>query len=381
MELAEFIRGMPKAELHVHLEGAVQPETLLELSRRNNVPLPASTVEELRAWYTFTDFAHFVEVYLQLSECISTLEDIEFVTREFLKGQAAQNIVYSEVTYTAYTHYVQKRLAFPDQLAALNRARVWGEEALGVRMGVILDIPREISADEGRICAQWAISGMGAGVVALGLGGDEAEHPAAKFADAFAMAEEAGLPSVPHAGETGGPRSIWEALETLNAVRIGHGVRCLEDPALVEELRRRQIPLEVCPTSNVRLGVAPDLESHPLPQLIAERLCVTIGSDDPAIFDTTLTDEYLKIAEAFRYDERDVAGLVMNAVRASLLDDEDKTAMVEAFESALAAKPGTSASDVIEFDIFQRLCYNQTLVVKFTEQKKEVVSDGLHDVS
>jgi adenosine deaminase len=331
----------------------VQPETLLELSQRNNVPLPASTVEELRAWYTFRDFPHFVEVYQQLSECIHTAEDIEFVTREFLKGQAAQNIVYSEVTYTAYTHYVQKRTAFADQLEALNRARAWAEEALGVGMRLIIDIPREISADEGRICARWAISGMGAGVVALGLGGYEAEHPPEKFADAFAMAEEAGLPSVPHAGETAGPRSIWEALGRLKAVRIGHGVRCLEDPALVDELRRRQIPLEVCPTSNVCLGVTPDLESHPLPQLVAEGLCVTIGSDDPAIFNTTLTNEYLKVAAAFGYDECDVADLVMNAVRASLLDEKDKTAMVKAFESALTTKHGTSAAGLAVFDIHQ----------------------------
>lgn len=353
MELTEFIRRMPKAELHVHLEGAVQPETLLGLAQRNKVPLPASTVDELRAWYTFSDFAHFVEVYLQLSECFRTPEDIEFVTREFLKGQAAQNILYSEVTYTAYTHYAQKRIAFDDQLAALNRARAWGEEALGVRMGLIIDIPREIPAGEGKICAQWAIRGMESGVVALGLGGDEVRHPPEKFAEAFAMAEEAGLPSVPHAGETAGPASIWRALETLKAVRIGHGVRCLEDPALVEELRSRQIPLEVCPTSNLCLGVASDLESHPLPRLAAEGLYVTIGSDDPAIFNTTLTDEYLKIADAFGYDERDVVQLVMNAVHASLLDPEHKTLLVQAFESVLETKHGTRAAGVDGFDICQ----------------------------
>jgi len=344
---------MPKAELHVHLEGAVRPETLLELAQRNNVPLPASTVDELRAWYTFSDFAHFVEVYWQLSECFRTPGDIEFVTREFLRGQAAQNILYSEVTYTAYTHYAQKGITFPDQLAALNRARAWGEEILGVRVGLIVDIPREISADEGKVCAEWAIGGMGSGVVALGLGGDEVQHPPEKFAEAFAMAEQAGLPSVPHAGETAGPASIWGALNTLKAVRIGHGVRCLEDPVLVEELRSRQIPLEVCPTSNLCLGVAPDLESHPLPQLVAEGLYVTIGSDDPAIFNTTLTDEYLKIAAAFGYDACDVVHLVMNAVRASLLDDKDKTEMVQAFESTLQTKHGTSAAGLPEFDIRQ----------------------------
>jgi adenosine deaminase len=353
MSLSEFVRRMPKAELHVHLEGSVEPETLLELAQRNKVPLPAKTVEELRAWYTFTSFHHFIEVYWQLSECIRSAEDIEFVAREFLKGQAKQHILYSEVTYTAYTHYAQKGIPFGDQLAALNRARVWGEETLGIRMGLVIDIPREISAGEGKLCARWAISGMGSGVVALGLGGNEAEHPPEKFADAFALAEEAGLPSVPHAGEMAGPKSIWGALDTLKAVRIGHGVRCLEDPALVRELRERQIPLEVCPTSNLCLGIVPDLRSHPLPRLVEEGLCVTMGSDDPALFNTTLTDEYLKIAEAFDYDVRDVVGLVANAVRASLLDDEGKAAVEQGFKTALLAIHGTSASELAAFDIFQ----------------------------
>jgi adenosine deaminase len=345
MDLSEFVRRMPKAELHVHLEGSVQPETLLELSRRNNVPLPAKTVEELRAWYAFTSFGHFIQVYWQLSECIRTPEDIEFIAREFLKGQAAQHILYSEVTYTAYTHYRQKGIPFDDQLAALNRARTWGEETLGIRMGLIIDISREMPAEKGKLCAEWAISGMDDGVVALGLGGDEAGHPPEKFAEAFALAEEAGLPSVVHAGETGGPKSIWGALDTLKAVRIGHGVRCLEDPALVTELRERQISLEVCPTSNLCLGIVPDLRSHPLPQLVAEGLYVTVGSDDPALFNTTLTDEYLEIAAAFGYDERDLVGFVERAVGASLLDDKARAVMDQAFKGALLEIHGDSVSD------------------------------------
>jgi len=353
MKLADFVRRMPKVELHVHLEGAVRPETLLQLSRRNNIPLPATTLEELQAWYRFTDFANFVDVYLTLSECIRTVEDIELIAREFLKGQAAQNILYSEVTYTAYTHYIQKGLAFEEQLAALNRARAWGEEALGTQMRLILDIPREIPADEGRMTAEWAIGAMGDGVVGLGLGGPEGEHPPEKFAEAFAMAQQAGLPCVPHAGETAGPNSIWGALRTCSAVRIGHGVRCLEDPALVKELRERQIPLDVCPTSNVCLGVVADLESHPLPHLIAEGLCVTINSDDPSLFGTTLTDEYLRIVAAFGFDRPDLEGLVMNAVHSSLLEPGEKATMIEGFEAQLVTKPGTLPSGMAKFDIYQ----------------------------
>ncbi len=333
MTLTDFIRRMPKVELHVHLEGATRPETLLKLARNHNIDLPADTVDGLRDWYRFIDFPHFIEVYIKLSECIRTAEDIELLTREFLGGQAAQNIRYSEVTYTAYTHYLQKGISFDDQLAAINRARAWADSELGVRMNLIVDIPREIPAEKGPMTAEWAINAWGNGVVALGLGGYEVGNLPEKFADSFKLAEEAGLPSVPHAGETLGPESIWGALRTLNAVRIGHGVRCIEDPDLVEELRERQIPLEVCPTSNLCLGVAPDLASHPLPQLLDAGLYVTINSDDPPLFNTTLTDEYLKIAEAYDYDEAMIEKLVMNAVRVTLLDEADKARMIEEFEA------------------------------------------------
>ena len=179
--------------------------------------------------------------------------------------------------------------------------------------------------------ADAAISGMGDGVVALGLGGPEVGNPPEKFAAAFARARAAGLPAVPHAGETAGPQSMWGALRGLGAVRIGHGVRCLEDPALVAELRARQIPLEVCPTSNVCLKVAPSLAEHPLPRLLAEGLYVTIGSDDPAMFNTTLTDEFLAIARAFHLSAVDIEKLVLSGVRASLLLQSERARMERSF--------------------------------------------------
>src|SRR5262245_52992048 len=302
MSLESYIRAMPKVELHVHLEGAIQPETLLTLAQRNGVALPADTVAGLRAWYTFTNFAHFIEIYLAVSACIRSPDDIELIAREFLAGQAAQGIRYSEVTYTAFTHYHFKGLPFREQLAALNRARAWAAAELGVTMGLVIDIPRSISAEDGLLVADWAIGALGDGVIALGLGGPEIGNPPEKFTAPSARARVAGLPSVPHAGETVGPESIWGALRALDAVRIGHGVRCLEDRVLVAELRERQIPLEVCPTSNVCLGVAPSIAEHPLPRLLNEGLYVTINSDDPPMFNTSLTDEYLKIADAFGFD-------------------------------------------------------------------------------
>jgi len=327
MSIETFIREMPKVELHVHLEGAIQPETLLDLAKRNRVSLPADSEEGLREWYTFTGFDHFIRVYLLISSCIQTAQDIEWMTRRFLEGQAAQRIMHSEVTYTAYTIHRMTGMSFEEQLAAINRARAWAEKELGVGMTLTIDISRMVTPEEGMVSADMAVSGIGRGVSAFGLGGPESGNPPEKFTAAFERARAAGLPSVPHAGEIEGAASVWGALRSLHADRIGHGVRCLEDPALVEDLRRRQVPLEVCPTSNVCLKVAPSLAQHPLPRLMAEGLYVTLNSDDPPMFNTSLTDEYLKCTATFGFSVETVEGLALNALRASFLPPDKKQEM------------------------------------------------------
>jgi adenosine deaminase len=321
------IRAMPKVELHVHLEGSIRPETLLTLARRNNKPLPFDTVEGLREWYRFTNFRHFVEIYVAITNCLKTPDDIELIAREFLQGQAEQNILHSEVTYTALTVCDLTGIDFDAQLDAINRARAWAERELGVTMALIVDIAREVSAERGRITAEWVADAQGRGVDALGLGGYEVGHPPFKHAHAFDAARGRGVISIPHAGETEGPASIWGAVRRLGARRIGHGVRCLEDPALVAHLRAQQIPLEVCPSSNVCLGVAPSLAAHPLPRLIEAGLNVTINSDDPPLFNTTLTDELLRCAHTFGFDFETLQQLSINAVRASLMAPERKRAV------------------------------------------------------
>jgi adenosine deaminase len=345
MSLDTFIRRMPKVELHVHLEGSIQPETLLLLAERNGVSLPSTTVEGLRQWYSFIDFPHFVEIYLAISACIRSPEDIEFIAREFLRGQAAQHILHSEVTFTAFTHYSSdRRIQFEDQIAALGRAREWAARDLKISVGWVLDIVRNVRpAEHGLMVADWAISGMEKGVMALGLGGIEAGHPPELFQEAFDRARAAGLPAVPHAGETAGAESVWGALRVLKAQRIGHGVRCLEDPELVAELRERQIPLEVCPTSNVCLSVAPSLDEHPLPRLLDEGLYITINSDDPPMFNTTLTDEYLRAAQILGCGVETIEQLAINAVRASLLPEASRVEMEQQFRQEFARLRGEFA--------------------------------------
>jgi len=332
--IQKFITQMPKVELHVHLEGSVRPQTLLKLAARHQVPLPATTVEGLREWYTFRDFAHFIDIYLTISNCLRTPEDIELITREFLEGQAEQNIVYSEVTFTPYNQFLTNRLGFQEQLAAVKRARAWGEKELGVRMGIIIDIPRLVTPAEGEIIADWVLAGYGEGVIALGLGGPEKDNPPEKFRTAFDRVRKAGIPCILHAGETEGSRSIWSALQVADSRRIGHGVRAVEDDSLVAYLCEKQIPLEVCPSSNICLKVYPSLAEHSLPRLMEAGLYVTINSDDPPMFNTTLTNEYILAQRSFDWEQATIEQLVVNAVQASLLPDMDRALMVQEFQTA-----------------------------------------------
>lgn len=337
MSLETYIRAMPKVELHVHMEGSIRPETLLKLAQRNRVSLPADTLEGLRAWYTFTDFPHFVQVYLAISSCLRSADDIELIAREFLEGQARQNIRHSEVTYTPSNIYKANRIPFHEQLAAINRARAWARDALGVSMTLSTDISRESHTDEDTLgVADWAISGLGNGVVSIGLGGPEVGNPPELFKAAFDRARAAGLHCVPHAGETVGPESVWGALRSLKAERIGHGVRCIEDEALVRELVARQIPLEVCPTSNVCLKVVDDFSAHPFPRLLEKGLYVTLNSDDPPMFNTTLNDEYLKVSAAFGFGAEQLEKLSLNALHASFLPKEEKQALEKSFSAEFA---------------------------------------------
>lgn len=333
MTLSELCHAMPKVELHVHLEGSIRPETLLKLAQRHGVALPADSVEGLRNWYVFRDFPHFEEVYVTLTGCVRTVEDLELVMREFLEGQKAQNVLHSEVTYTASTVERVAGIPWPEQHAALLRAIRWGETELGITCGLILDIVRGDSVERGLEVAEWATTSEG--VVALGLAGQESLGTL-PYAPCVALAQERGLPFVPHAGETTGPETIRECLRIGDVRRIGHGVRAVEDARLVADLRDRGVPLEVCPTSNVALGVVPSLAEHPLPQLLDEGVTVTINSDDPPMFGTTLSDEFARCAETFDLDADILYTLTMNAVNAALVSDARRAELRSAVREGFA---------------------------------------------
>ncbi|CAN5511720.1 adenosine deaminase [soil metagenome] len=322
MDLAAFVRAMPKVELHVHLEGSIRPETLLQLAKRNGITLPADSVEGLRGWYVFRDFPHFVEVYVAVSKCIRTADDLGLIAREFLKGQAEQNVLHSELTYTASTIEKYAGVPWSEQAEALRGALAFGREELGVSCKIILDIVRGDPPERGEEVARWAVEAKDI-VGALGLSGEERLEGPEAYAAAIKIAKDGGLAFIPHAGETVGPESIRRCLP-YDPLRIGHGVRAVEDGTLVARLRALGIPLEVCPSSNVCLDVYPSLESHPLPRLLDGGCLVTINSDDPPMFDTSITDEWLRCAEAFDLTPDILYSLTLNAVNASLLTSDEK---------------------------------------------------------
>lgn len=321
MSLREVIEGLPKIELHVHLEGSIQPETLLKLAERNKIDLPAKDIIGLREWFTFRNFDHFVEIYVAASKCIKNPEDLELIAEEFARGQAAQNIHYTEAHYTAMTIHRHAGIPWNEQLDALQRGFAKVSET---KVNLILDIVREFKPEEGEAIAQWCIEGKDKGVVAIGLSGFEGKTPVSIHEHSFKTAKEAGLKCTAHAGETAGAVAIREALEFAYADRIGHGVRCLEDAHLVQELRDKQIHMEVNPTSNVCLGVFPSLAEHPFPLLLDEGLSISINSDDPPYFNTSLTEEWIRCAEEFELSTDILFSLCQGAVNQSFLSSGDK---------------------------------------------------------
>jgi adenosine deaminase len=320
-----FIQALPKAELHIHLEGAIQPPTLLELAQRHPhlQRLPALDVESLQRWFTFRDFSHFVEIYWSISDLLRTPDDFALIVHACGADMARQNIRYRELTFTPFTHtdLQPKGLTIDDLLAGLTAGRQQAQQDFGVEMNWVFDVPRNLSfRPDGSYdpypaerTLEYALAGQTQGVVGFGLGGFEVGAPPEPFAHAFTLATAAGLRSVPHAGETMGPASVWGALQALQATRIGHGVRAMEDPHLLAVLKDRQIVLEINPTSNICLHVYRRLAEHPFPHLDRMGLLVTVNSDDPPLFNTDLCQEYALLASEFGYDQANLARIARNA--------------------------------------------------------------------
>ncbi len=319
---------LEKCELHLHLEGSLRPATMQALAATHGLDLDPV---ELAADYQFRDFPHFIELFVRGLRLLRGTDDFVLITEALAQELVAQNVRYAEVTTTYFAHH-SHGIADEDYSAGLDEGRRRAA-AMGLEIGWIVDIPREVEPPESQLTANF-ILGPNApeGVVAIGCGGNEADYPPELFEESFGRVRAAGLGAVIHAGEVAGPASVRSAL--THATRIGHGVRAIEDPALVFELAQSGMVLELCPTSNVLLGVVPSLEQHPIGALIDAGVQVTVNTDDPGYFGTTLTGELQTVGELLGWTRADVAASQIRAFEASSMAAERRAPIVARLQAA-----------------------------------------------
>jgi adenosine deaminase len=307
------VAAIPKAEIHLHLEGAIRPATVVDLARENGLDFPYSTAAELQQALAFDDFLQFLAMFQVVNRCLGKPRDFERIAREVVEDLAAQNVVYAEIRYSPM-HPMLRGMAFDGVTAAVLEGMRQGAAETGLDVALICGLTRQWEGclDTTKLAVEWA----GRGIDAIDIGGDEAGFPAESFVDVYRVAREGGLQLTAHAGEASGPESVWAAVELLGVKRIGHGIRAIEDPRLVEFLRDAGVTLEVCPTSNVRTGIVPDFQHHPLRRLYDAGVRVTLNSDDPAMFQTSVAGEYEVAAREFGFTEAELRQLTANAIEA-----------------------------------------------------------------
>ncbi|MBB5873014.1 aminodeoxyfutalosine deaminase [Allocatelliglobosispora scoriae] len=334
-DLTEYIAGLPKAELHVHHVGSASPKIVAELASRyeGTTTVPADETK-LAEYFTFTDFRHFIELYLNVVDLIRDPQDIYTLTYEVAGELHRQAVRYAELTCTPYSS-MKRGIQGAAYCEAIEQARSDARRDWGIELRWCFDIPGESGIYAAEQTLQVALDQRPDGLISFGLGGPEIGVPRPQFKPFFDVARAEGLRSVPHAGETTGAQTVWDAIEALGAERIGHGIRSIEDPKLVDYLADNQIPLEVCPTSNIRTRAVATLAEHPLAALVAAGVPISINSDDPPMFGTTLCREYAVAAELLELNTVGVTELARAGVRHSFLAEEGRQALlaeIDAYE-------------------------------------------------
>jgi aminodeoxyfutalosine deaminase len=335
----EFIGRLPKAELHLHLEGSLRPDTLRELSRGKG-----SVESKVEQWilereqheYCYSTFAEFIEAFKFVVLLLETPEDYALATVRLMEWLAGQNVKYAEITLAAGV-VLWKQQPLDGVYEAVRAASLEAGARLGMKVNWILDAVRQFGPDHAREVVGWASRYRSEGVVAFGLGGDEERGPGFLFADIYREARDCGLHTLAHAGETTGPESVREAVELLKVERIGHGLAAARDPEVMGLLRERGIPLEGCPGSNVAIGLVPEFRDYPLPTLLNAGVTMTLNSDDPALFGTSIGKEFTRAAAEFSLSATQAAGLCENAVRAAFLPEHEKEVLLRQIQQAAVA--------------------------------------------
>jgi adenine deaminase len=320
--LEAFIRSIPKAELHVHIEGTLEPEMVFALASKAGIPLPYSSVEALRAAYDFSDLQSFLDVYYAGAEVLRSEQDFYDLTWAYLRKAHEEGVVHAEIFFDPQTH-TARGVPFAVVVQGIARALEDGQQKLAISSRLILCFLRHLSAEDAQNTLEQALP-YKKHIAAVGLDSSEVGHPPSKFALVFARAREQGFLTVAHAGEEGPPQYVYEALDILKVSRVDHGVRSEEDPALLARLVSEQMPLTVCPLSNVKLRVVQRIEDHNLKRLLDAGVCVTVNSDDPAYFGGYIAANYQAVARGLNLSRTDIARLASNSIGASFLDDATK---------------------------------------------------------
>jgi adenine deaminase len=326
-----FLKGLPKAELHLHIEGTLEPELAFRRAKKHGVVLPYASVKELRAAYRFSNLQSFLDIYYAGASVLRDADDFHALTEAYLRKAHSQGVVHVEIFFDPQTHS-ERGIALATVLAGISRALREAEAELGITNRLILCFLRHLDAADAMRTLEEALPFRNA-LAGVGLDSSEAGHPPSKFTAVFARARDEGLLAVAHAGEEGPPEYIHEALDLLKVQRIDHGVRCEEDTELVERLVREQIPLTMCPLSNVMLKVFERIESHNLKRLLERGVCVTVNSDDPAYFGGYLLENFLAVERGLELTRTQLVTLARNSFQASFLDQPAKRRWLDAIDA------------------------------------------------
>lgn len=329
MDIETLIRAIPKVEQHVHIVGSTRPETLLWLLKEGGLNKSLETVKDVRRLFQYRDFPHFITIYKTIFRCITREDQFERITYEMLEDEARCNVGYVEASFSAPDH-VKEGLDYGLMLDAINRGVHHANLDFGIQCNLRIDLVRNYGPDVGMQVLDW-IENKSDNIVSVDIGGSEARFPPKPFAHVYQRAKEMGLHLVAHAGEAAGPESIWDAINYLNVERIGHGVTASRDPELIDYLLERDITIEMCPTSNLRTGVVPSLQKHPIRTFFDKRINVTINTDDPSMFNTDMNNEYLQLHRQLDFTISELFKLTLNALDSSFLPETQKVQMYESF--------------------------------------------------
>lgn len=330
-----FIQGMPKAELHIHIEGSLEPELMFEIAGRNGVALPYGSVEEARRAYDFSDLQSFLDIYYKGMQVLLHEQDFYDLTWAYLQKVSAQNVRHTEIFFDPQAH-TGRGVPFETVVTGIHRALVDAEQQLDISSKLIMCFLRHLSAEEAMETFHNSLP-FKEWIIGVGLDSSEVGHPPDDFEAVFDEARGHGFLAVAHAGEEGPPEYIWQALDDLKVSRIDHGVRCVEDPKLVERLREEQIPLTVCPLSNVKLRVFDSIQDHDLKKMLDLCLCVTANSDDPAYFGGYIDENFHAAQEGLHLTRDDIYRLVQNSFQASFLDAGEKQRLLDELDDYFAS--------------------------------------------